>query len=482
MITPHSSWRSRGLTRAAGAVLAIAACSTGHNPAGPPDAASDVPGSDTAVLDTTVVDTTVIDTAVLDTAMLDAPTVETTPPAPGTFCALPGSIVYTAGGPQIVNGPDAGIPRTLRFLHLPVGFCAHHFARVPVTRQLRFAPDGHLFAASPSTFTDGGGSNGLGEIVVLPDDNHDGYADSSITYMGPLASVQGLMFAGGYFYFQNGATIERAPFQNGDLAPSGTVQTVATITLPQDSLHWPKVMDVAQDGTIYVTNGGSQADACLSSRPVRGAIVELGSNGATPVVATGFRNPIALRCSSTHDVCLALDLSLDLSAAEGGREKLVSIRQGDDWGYPCCATLDTPYSGVTYMDTAATPDCSQVQAESVSFFIGNTPFGLDFETGVWPAPWGNRVFVTLHGHSGTWFGARVVSVALDPTTGLPESAGDLDGGDSANMSDFATGWDDGSLMHGRPAAITFASDGRMFIGDDRLGEIFWVAPLGLMAQ
>jgi hypothetical protein len=47
------------------------------------------------------------------------------------------------------------------------------------------------------------------------------------------------------------------------------------------------------------------------------------------------------------------------------------------------------------------------------------------------------------------------------------------------MGDFATGWDDTTHTHGRPAAIEFAADGRMFVGDDNKGDIFWVAPLDL---
>jgi hypothetical protein len=47
------------------------------------------------------------------------------------------------------------------------------------------------------------------------------------------------------------------------------------------------------------------------------------------------------------------------------------------------------------------------------------------------------------------------------------------------MSDFATGWDDMTRAHGRPATVEFASDGRMFVGNDNNGDIFWVAPLDL---
>ena len=47
------------------------------------------------------------------------------------------------------------------------------------------------------------------------------------------------------------------------------------------------------------------------------------------------------------------------------------------------------------------------------------------------------------------------------------------------MDVFATGWDDGSREHGRPAAVAFAADGRLFLGNDNNGDIFWIAPLDL---
>ncbi|HZU85393.1 MAG TPA: hypothetical protein VE987_20820, partial [Polyangiaceae bacterium] len=162
----------------------------------------------------------------------------------------------------------------------------------------------------------------------------------------------------------------------------------------------------------------------------------------------------------------------------------------DDWGYPCCATQGLPYSGVVYSDTSAVPDCSGVATENASFIIGHTPFGLDFEPGVWPsapidghpgATWNGRAFVTLHGDYGTWSGARVVALALDPATGLPLPASELpsSGTPADDMIDFATGWDDGAQDHGRPGAVVFAPDGRLFIGDDQLGAVVWIAPVDL---
>jgi glucose/arabinose dehydrogenase len=206
----------------------------------------------------------------------------------------------------------------------------------------------------------------------------------------------------------------------------------------------------------------------------------MASTGALTLVSKGFRNPIALRCETTHNVCLVAELALDYSNQRAGREKLVPVRTGDDWGYPCCATANTPYTGQTFSDVeGGVPDCSGVAADTDSFVIGHTPFGLDFEPGKWPSPWRSRVYVTLHGEAGTWAGARVVSIALDPTTGLPLPGSELVGPGPNALLEFAAGWDDNQHDHGRPAPITFAPDGRMFLGDDNEGLIVWIAPLDL---
>jgi len=171
--------------------------------------------------------------------------------------------------------------------------------------------------------------------------------------------------------------------------------------------------------------------------------------------------------------CFSTELALDYSASQGGREKLVTIHAGDNWGFPCCASRNLPYTGLSPV-----PDCSGVQQEANSFVIGNTPFGFDFSDTHFPSPWDHRVLGALHGVAGSWLGARVVAIALDPATGLPLPSSTIDGGvNTGNMADFATGWDDGTESHGRPSDVDFSSDGRMFVANDVNGDIFWVAPI-----
>ncbi len=389
-----------------------------------------------------------------------------------TFCELPGSVQYTAAGVVTVPGPE-GAP-SVSFLQVPTGFCAHYFARLGNARQLRFAPGGELFVASPTTSTTGGGPGGWQAVVILIDDNQNGYADEPITFLSGLPSTQGMLFAPGYFYYQDHTRILRRPYRPGERQPSEPAELMADINYYASALHWPKTLDQADDGTIYVGNGGDQGELCDPAGPMRGGIFKLDGSPGGAAVAKGLRNAIAVRCQRGHNLCFASELARDYSADIGGREKLLPIREGDDWGFPCCATHDLPFP-----DVSPSPDCSNVVPEAVSFVIGDTPFSFDFEPGNWAAPYTGSVFIPLHGVAGSWVGARIVAVAVDPMTGVLLPGTTIAGTATGAMSDFASGWDDGLRAHGRPAALAFSADGRLFVANDTNGDILWIAPIGL---
>ncbi len=417
----------------------------------------------------------------------DAPPTQTPTATPTSgpfmpFCDLPGSLQFSEGGGTVlVPGGPSGTP-DLSFLHLPAGFCVHYYGKVGHPRQLRFAPGGELFVASPSTPTTGGkDETGLDSIMILPDDDMDGFADRAIPFLTELPSTQGMMFANDHFYYQDRTKIMRVPYAAGDRAPAGASEELVDIGTAtgyyQSRLHWPKTLDIADDGTIYVTNGGEQSDRCEAGHPFRGGIIAAdGTTGGKPI-AKGFRNPISIRCLRGFNRCYAIELARDYTNNIGGREKLVPVREGDDWGHPCCATANQPYPDLTPV-----PDCSEVATEGGSFVIGHTPFDLDFETGKWPPPWNNRVYIPMHGVYGTWEGERLVSIAFDPVTGEVIMGSELPAQSPGSFLDFATGWDDGPNIespHGRPANVVFAPDGRLFLGNDNNGDIIWIAPMGM---
>jgi len=457
--------------------FALAACKTA------PPAQTTKKGNfgDAALLDgsTGAVDATFPDVFSVSVPDADIPDVHRgDAPAPmANFCDLPGSVVWNGGVPQVVPGDAGGVAAPdLTWMKLPDGFCGHYFATVPETRQLRFSPSGDLFVSSPSTPAPGGASGGLGAVVVLPDDNHDGVADGMKTYLSGLAMTQGMLFANSSFYYQNGTAFFQTPYKNGDRVAGGVGTQVVDVNVYSSSTHWSKVIDVDDSGNIYITNGGDEGEVCDATlsgpdRPFHGGILRIDGTPNGELIAKGTRNAIAIRCAKGTGTCFGLELARDFSPELGSREKLFPIRKGDDWGFPCCATANTPYSDYTN----PTPDCSTVAAEEDSFIIDHTPFTLDFEEGSWPGSWQYRAFVGLHGFFGSWVGARIVGIATDPRTGWPVDVAEAEAG--TGLTDFATGWDDGKLDHGRPAAIAFAPDGRLFVGNDINGMILWIAPV-----
>ena len=403
------------------------------------------------------------------------------------FCDLPGSVQFDGVVKTVVPGAK-GLP-DLTWMTIPPGFCVHFFATVPNARSIRAAPGGELFVTSPTRGTTGGGGGGKSAILVLPDDNRDGLADSTEAFASGIVSTQGILFTPGWFYFQDDAKLMRVPYAPGQRSITGsTPELVADLgSRFQSTVHWPKPMDIADDGTIYVGNGSDQGENCVEPHVFNGGVYAIG--GGRPMdgepIIHGFRNPIYLRCQRGHNNCFTVELTRDYSAGMKGREKIVPIRKGDDWGYPCCATKNTPFP-----DTP-NADCSMVPDENVAFYVADTPFGFDFEPGRWPAPWTNRLFSALHGAFGTWVGSRMVAIEVDANTGLPLPGGTLlpNGGQgtSGAAMEFASGWDNGKLDHGRPSDLTFTADGRMFVTQDNgptavqmgLGIVVWIAPLDL---
>ena len=100
---------------------------------------------------------------------------------------------------------------------LPFGFCVRRFATTRAARVLAFAPNGDLFVASPATRTAGGAPVGLGQIVVLTDDNGDGVAETHVFASG-IDDVHGLLFTEGWLYFTRTAGVYRTPYASGQRA------------------------------------------------------------------------------------------------------------------------------------------------------------------------------------------------------------------------------------------------------------------------
>lgn len=358
--------------------------------------------------------------------------------------------------------PAPDVPRA----GLPFGFCVRRYGTVRAARVMAFAPGGELFISSPSTATPGGAPVGDGAIEVLADDNRDGVAEVSVFARG-LAEVHGLLFVEGWLYFTLGDGVYRVPYTRGQRTLGGAVPTKVTDLRGLSAApRWTHTLARSADGTIYVSQGQYYSFVCPTS-PRDGAIYRVDERSQAPVyVSGGYRNPLFLRCDPSGARCFAAELSddgWDPSTGTLGREKLVVIRQGEDYGYPCCAGRDA----LAPPGRTRSASCAGVSVELRSWPLHDTPFGIDFERGVFPEPWRGGFFVGLHGAFSTWENTKLQWSPVDRATGLP----------TGEWQDFVTGWGRSSAgVVGRVTDVAFAPDGRLFFTDDQGGAVYWVAP------
>jgi glucose/arabinose dehydrogenase len=410
-----------------------------------------------------VADRVIVDRGnVTDRGPADAGPTDSGPPVDAPPCTDPPALGALTGTAWC----DLPLP-AVAGVTVPEGFCIRRYANVPTARVLAFAPNDDLFVASPSTGTPGGAPPGSGAIAVVTDDDHDGLGDAPRNYLTNVADVHGLLFRRGELLYTTQMTVMSAPYCPGDRAstfPGERHRRVATLT---GSQRWTHTLAESTDGRLLVSIGQYDISQCPAPEARAGSVQQIGAGmpetGST--VVDGFRNPMYIRCKE-WGACYAAELSGDGWDSIGGREKLIEMRQGDHYGFPCCVDRGMPTPGATAAGT-----CMDVAASVQTYPLHDTPFGFDWAPASWPAPYGNSFFVGLHGWVGSWTNAGVQWAPVDPTTHRPTRPTEF----------FARGF--GRRNAGgndqRVSDLVFARDGRMFFADDQSGDIYWVAPTTL---
>ncbi len=426
-------------------LVALAACASNPNPPpsnpSPVDAATRDDGPDVASPDVASPDVASPDVASPDVASPDAPS-----PGAATFC-------------------EATAPNVPAGVRVPDGFCIRRYARLATPRVLAFAPNGDLFAASPSAGTPGGAPLGLGAIVALPDDDRDGLADGTQTFLSGVPSVHGLLFDPDALLYTVDRGVYRVPYAPGDRAARAPLAAHQQIAALDDTIRWTHTLARGTDGALYVSMGQHDTGVCPAPNRRVGSVLRVGGGAPTQgaTVVDGLRNPMYLRCKP-WGACYAAELTNDSWGAYGGVEKLIQLRQGDDYGFPCCIDHNRAWPG-----TPAGYDCGRVALSVQTYPLHDTPFGFDWAPASWPAPYGDALFVGLHGVVGSWVNTGVQWAPADPATHRPTRPTEF----------FVTGWGRAGAVQGRVADLVFAPDGRMFFSDDEDGAIYWVAPASL---
>ncbi len=418
-------------------------------------------GADTGTDVGTVPDTTPpTDRPTSDTPVVtDVPATDTgvDAPAPDVPVDAPVGATWCATGTTVTQGRLPPGYCVKLFVGSPDGSVAHSPVMEP--RVMVFAPNGDLFVSAPSTSTPGGASGGPGSILVLTDDDANGVAEVH-TFLPGVSDVHGLAFAPDALFYTTTSAVYRVGYATGQRASTGTPVMVSPITTPG---RWTHGLARSAGGSLYVSNGVISASCPGHSD---GYVASVGASGLS-MMAVGLRNPMSLRCHFHDEICMAAEMGDDGGASYGAREKLFTIRSGTDYGFPCCAGPNMGAPGNT--------GCGGITQEEVTIPLGNSPFGFDWEHGLWSGAMSGVLCLAQHGSfysSPPWLGEGVYCTPTNATTHVPTS----------NFTMFLGGFSPsnmGSARMLRPADVTFAPDGRMFVSDDIANAIYWVAPESL---
>ncbi len=270
----------------------------------------------------------------------------------------------------------------------------------------------------------------------------------------------------------------RFPYAAGDLASRGPAETVVA-SLPSgpgsglvgDVNHDTRTIVFGPDGKMYVSVGSS-CDLCVESEPRRAAVLQFNPDGSGGrIFASGLRNAVGLGVDPRTNLLWATVNERNTLGDEQPPDLLVPLRAGVNYGWPYCVGVPPapdPQFGAGRGDYCR----AQVETPLVQLPARSAPLGMRFSAGgagdagqTFLAPFGNGVFIALHGpfKSGPTYGHRVLFLSMVP------------GRMQRGYQDFVTGWNTSGEKWGAPVDVIFGADGALYISDDLTGAIYRVA-------
>ncbi len=383
---------------------------------------------------------------------------------PGTPEAPVASVATTLAVPAHFRSDPFATPRTLT---LPPDFAANVFvAGQRGVRMLALAPNGDLFVSRKDD----------GQILVLPDRDHDGTSDDTKIFAGGLAKPHGLAFHDGFLYVAQEASVIRFAYTPGDLAARGAAETIvptlpsgAGVGLAGDVTHDSRTVIFGADGKMYVSVG-SDCDLCVEADERRATVLQFNPDGSGGrVFAAGLRNAVGLGVDPRTNLLWATGNERNALGPDRPNDFFVPLRDGVNYGWPYC--LGSPPAPDPVVGAGKEEFCrTAVETPLVLLPPHSAPLGFRFSERVrFPTPFANGAFIAEHGPFDKPFrdGHRIVFVSMVP------------GRQGSGPRDFAFGWvgADGTFW-GNPVDLIVGLDGALYVSDDVAGAVYRIAYTG----
>lgn len=361
----------------------------------------------------------------------------------------------TATPGQAQNPPTAAAtPDVPAALHVPAGFGVSVFASgLKGARLMAVSPEGTLVVAK------------RGEVVALPDANHDGVAEPRVL-LENMTYAHSLAFRDGYLYIGTTPAVLRVKWERGGIV--GTPETYVALPSSAPAMHTSRSIAFGPDGRLFV-GIGSSCNVCVEDDPRRTTIQVFdgpGSRGRT--FAAGLHNAVGFDWDPATGRMWAVDTGQEKLGDDYPPDEINLIEDGKHYGFPYFTGKSTA-STVPELEGVTRPlTATQVVAPAFELPAHASPLGMTFYRGTaFPEPYRGSMYIAIHGSSArsTKIGYSIVRIAMKD-------------GRPAGREDFVTGWLSGDTFSGRPAGVVTGADGALYISDDNKGFVYRVVAAG----
>lgn len=350
-------------------------------------------------------------------------------------------------------------PKELSHIELPAGFAIEYYMRdVANARAMTRATGGTIFV----------GTRNNDKVYALLDTQNDGRPDSLMIVAEDLFMPNGVAMRGNDLYVAEVNRIIKFPNIEASL-PGIPKMEVVYDQFPSEKHHGWKYIDFEPGGERLFVPVGAPCNICESEDSIFATITSMKYDGTDlRIEAHGVRNSVGFDWHPETGGFYFTDNGRDWMGDDLPPCELNYLREtGQHFGYPYC-----------HGDTIPDPDladlpCNRYQSPIQELTAHVAPLGVLIHSGKsLPEKYRGQAFIAEHG---SWNRSK--------RSGYQVSLVELDkDGSAKSYQAFASGWEIGEKVSGRPVALLEMPDGSILVSDDYSDCIYRIYYVGASSR
>ena len=347
-------------------------------------------------------------------------------------------------------GASPKTDKVLESVRLPTGFKMEVYTdQVPGARSIALGQRGTLFVGTRARG---------GKVYAVSGTPGAGAQPTVRTIATNLNTPNGIAFRDGSLYVAEINRLLRFDDIEATLDQPPQAKVVRD-DLPKDGHHGWRYIAFGPDGKLYLPIG---APCNVCNEPKYAVITRMNADGSgQEVFARGVRNTVGFTWHPTTKQLWFTDNGRDWLGEDAPPCELnVATRPGLDFGFPYCHGKD-----IKDPEFGQLGDCGKITAPVQLLGAHVAPLGVKFYTGDrFPQAYRGDAFIAEHG---SWnrkekSGYRITRVKID-------------GARAVSYEPFATGFNRGNDVFGRPVDLLMLADGSMLVSDDTADAIYRIS-------